>query len=142
MFNIGLVNRNATLPTPHWNSDGSYTIPLLAIGGELAVAAATANQPLTAAAPAAQYAYITNIYVIVTATAAAAASFSLLDATSGNVLHKFSYNAAGPTLHDKVTFRFEIPHRTAALAGQFFVTTTGAGITYSVQCNGFFTSLL
>jgi hypothetical protein len=131
-----IVKRGLILPGGNIDQAGAYAAPLLATGGCVALTAAGANQAFSVAL-AGNFAYLTSITLICTATAGVAATISILDASGGNVLFKLTYTAA-PALNATLTIPFQAVPRTAAQNGQFFATTTGAGVTWSIACNGYY----
>lgn len=130
------VGRQLVLPGGSIDASGAYVAPLQGPGGGLVVAANSANQVLSNAV-AGRFGYITELLLIVTATAAVSSTIALQDASGGTVLWGFAFPATGPILGTILPVRFSNPPRTAAAGGQFFISTTGAGITYMASCNGY-----
>jgi hypothetical protein len=131
-----VITRAIVLPGGSIDASGAYVQPLLATGGGVAIAAATANQALTVAAGAGSFGYMTDLNLIITATAVVAGTVSLLDASGGTVLWSFPYLAAG-AVNQVIQIHFSNPVRTSIANGQFFITTTGAGVTWAASCNGY-----
>jgi hypothetical protein len=130
------VGRQLVLPGGSIDAAGAHVLPLMATGGGIAVAANTPNQAFTVAASG-QFGYMTDLIIIVTLTAAVAGTIALLDSSGGTVLWGIGFGAGGPTLGMVIPIRFSNPVRTLTAGGQFFISTTGAGITYTAACNGY-----
>lgn len=135
------IGRSLVLPGGSLDASGAYVAPLQGAGGGLVVGANTANQVLSTTL-AGSFGFITDLYIVVTATAAVSSTIALLDASSGAVLWGFAFPAAGPAVGTVLNIRFSNPPRTAAAGGAFYISTTGAGITYMASCNGYFTKSL
>lgn len=135
ILNPSIVSRTISLPGGSLDASGAYVAPLQAIGGGLAVAANTANQAFTIAASG-QFGYMTDLLIIVTATAAVAGTIALLDSSGGTILCGIGFGATGPALGSVIPVKFSNPPRTLTAGGQFFISTTGAGCTYLAICNG------
>lgn len=138
---LEVINRSVILPGGSIDATGAYVQPLRATGGGLAVAANTANQAFTIASSG-NFAYMTDLNIIVTLTAAVAGTIALLDASGGTVLWGIGFGAGGPVLGSVIPVRFSVPVRTATAGGQFYLTTTGATITYIATCNGYYENAL
>jgi hypothetical protein len=137
---LEVVNRSLVLPGGSLDASGAYVAPLLAVGGGAAIAAATANQAFTAAS-AGRFGYLTDVLLFVTATAAVSGNISILDQSSGAVVWNFPYPGA-PNAGTVITLKFTNPPRTALAGGQFFITTTGAGVTWVAMANGYYDNAL
>jgi hypothetical protein len=135
------VGRQLVLPGGSIDAAGAYVAPLIATGGALAVAANTINQALTVAASG-RFAYMTDMLIVVTATAAVAGTIALQDSSGGTVLWGIGFGATGPTIGAVIPVRFTNPPRNLTAGGQFFLSTTGAGVTYTVSCNGYYDNSL
>jgi hypothetical protein len=131
-----VLKRSLVLPGGSIDATGAYVAPLLATGGGVVVAANTANQAFTVAVSG-QFGFITDILIIVTATAAVAGTIALLDSSGGTVLWGTGFGSGGPALNAVIPVRFSNPPRTLTAGGQFFISTVGAGITYIASCNGY-----
>lgn len=134
------IQRTLTLPAYGINLSGAYVAPLTATGGGLAIAAATANQALTVAS-AGNFAYMTDLWIMPTALAAVANTFSVLDSSGGTVLFNLPL-LTGLAVGSLVPIRFSVPIRTAVAGGQFFVSTTGAALTWAAWVNGYYDNSL
>jgi hypothetical protein len=132
---LEVVNRSLVLPGGSIDAAGAYVDPLKAVGGGVAIAAATANQAFTVAVSG-RYGYLSDVLLFVTATAAVAGSISILDSSGGTVVWSFPFPGA-PAAGASLVMKFTNPPRTALAGGQFFITTTGAGVTWAAMCNGY-----
>ncbi len=135
------INRNLVLPGGSIDVTGAYITPLMAPGGGLIVAANTANQTFSNAVSG-SFGFMTDLFIINTATAAVAATIGIQDASGGTVLWGLSFPATGPILGTVINIQFSNPLRTSVAGGIFVLTTTGAGVTWMATCNGYTTSSL
>lgn len=135
-----LISRVASMPSPAIKADGSYASPLLATGGGLAIAANTANQAISVVS-AGKFAYITDILLVCTALGAVVNTISLLDNTGGNVLWNMPL-LTGLAVGAVIPVHFSIPRRCAVAGGQFYLSTTGIGVTWAVSIDGFYDDAL
>lgn len=135
ILNPSIVSRTVSLPGVSLDATGAFVQPLMATGGGLLVAANTPNQAFTVAASG-QFGYMTDLLIIVTSTAAVAGTITLLDSSGGTVLWGLGFAATGPVLGSVIPVKFSNPIRTLTAGGQFFISTTGAGVTYMATCNG------
>jgi hypothetical protein len=138
---LEVVNRSLVLPGGSIDAAGAYVAPLIATGGALAVTANTINQAFTVASSG-RFAYMTDMLIVVTATAAVAGTIALLDASGGTILWGIGFSAAGPTLGAVIPVRFTNPPRNLTAGGQFFLSTAGVGLTYTASCNGYYDNAL
>ena len=134
------IQRSVIIPGYGIDLSGNYVQPLRATGGGLAIAAATANQALTVAS-AGNFAYLTDLWIMPTALAAVANTFSILDASGGTVLFNLPL-LTGLAVCALVPIHFSVPLRTATAGGQFFVSTTGAALTWAAWVNGYYDNSL
>lgn len=139
-INSGSVQRTVMLPGGAIDATGVYPAPLMATGGGMALTAAGANQAFTVAL-AGKYGFMTGLWLVPTALVAVANSITLLDASGGNILWNMPL-LTGLPIGTMVQVKFENPLRTAAAGGQFYMTTAGAALTWSVGCNGYYDSAL
>ena len=143
MLNLGAPStKSLIIPSPQINAAGTYSTPLIAIGGGLLVLANTLNQALTVAAPAGEFAFITDMFITCLSTGAVQATISLLDSSGGTTLDLMATPATGPTLNMTMARRFTIPLRNLTAGGQFFISSGGVGVTWAIQVNGFYTNIL
>ncbi len=147
-FRIHEGGAQLVLPGGSYGSGGAYQAPLKAINGSVALAAATANQAVSVAV-ASNFGYLTDMYLWRTdATAALSASTEvrLMDASAGTILWTMIWpavTAAAATpfgLAPPIIIHFSNPPRTSVVNGQFFITTVGTAITWSVQMNGYYST--
>lgn len=129
-----------TLPGSSYSTANAFQQPLMAVGGSFLAAAATANQTLTTTL-ASNFGYMTDILLTVDIVLTAAATVLILDASGGTTRYQLQFPAtAWPVKHTQFPFHFTVPIRTAAAGAAFFVTTTGATGTWTIQCNGYFST--
>ena len=132
---LEVIGRNLMLPGVSIDATGSFVQPLSATGGGVVIAAATANQAITSAV-AGRFQYMTDIMLYLTFSAAVAATLTVLDASGGTVLVNLNFTTA-PAVGAIIPLKFSNPLRTATAGGQFFITTTGAAITWIAVLNGY-----
>lgn len=135
-----VITRAIVLPGGSIDASGANVQPLLATGGGIAILAATANQAFTPAV-AGKFAYMTDVWFINTFSAAVANTISILDSSGGATLFNVPL-LTGIAIGQIIQFKFSVPFRTLAAGGQFFISTTGAAVTWAGGCNGYYDNSL
>jgi hypothetical protein len=136
----GNIQRAITLPGGSIDQSGAHVQPLMGTGGGLAIAAATANQAFTVAV-AGKFAFMTSFWFVPTALAAVANTITILDSSGGAALWNMPL-LTGLAVGTMVQVKLDVPIRTLAAGGQFFISTTGAALTWAGGCNGYYDSAL
>lgn len=134
------VGKMPMFPGGGMDNTGAYVAPIKALNGSLTAAAATQDQPLTAAAGAGKYAYLLNVQVVCVA-AGGACAIEITDDAGGDAVWRLNLLAA-PTVGQVYSGTFQMPPRTDQANGQFYVTTVGATSRWDVTCNGYIDSIL
>ena len=82
-----------------------------------------------------------DILLVCTALGAVVNTISLLDNTGGNVLWNMPL-LTGLAVGAVIPVHFSIPRRCAVAGGQFYLSTTGIGVTWAVSIDGFYDDAL
>jgi hypothetical protein len=126
------------LPGGAYAAAGTWQTPLMAIGGGLVLANATANTTALTNSLASNFGHITDVLIVCTLAGTGAQTVKILDASAGTAV--FSLITSVATAGDSFPFHFSSPPRTAAVGTTFFVSTSGTTGTWGIMVNGFFST--